>query len=240
MSWKEVWSNTECHYFSRAEKYSFSPETLDDLIDIMDFDISSQDWKKNISSILEKIDNNRPNKVLEVGCGAGAWLFPFYKMGSTVYGIDFLPYLIKCAKSIMPEGKFSVCAADKMALNKERFDLILCNSVFQYFSSAEYANNVLREMLSMLTDDGACLVTDLFCEENKEDYKMFRMSELKITEDEWDRRYSSADHLYLNREKTRDVCEKMGFDVKIINNMSIGYNHGRFRFDLLARRKNSI
>jgi len=95
-------------------------------------------------------------------------------------------------------------------------------------------------MLSLLCEDGVCLITDLFCEESKDDYKLFRMSELKITEDEWNRRYSAADHLYLNREKTRSICEKMGFDVKIINNMSIGYNHGRFRFDLLARRKANI
>ena len=237
MSWKEIWNNKDCHYFSKAKLFDFSPTSLDDLIDIMDFDITPEDWSKNISLILEKTEKSYPDKVLEVGCGAGAWLFPFYRMGSKVHGIDFLPYLIKCAKSIMPDGEFFTCDADRIPFEKEKFDLILCNSVFQYFKSIEYAEKVLCEMLSRMTPDGCCLITDLFCEEKKEDYKRFRMSELKISEEEWNSRYSSVDHLYLNKNSVKEKCEQMGFNTTIINNQFIGYNHGSFRFDLLVKGK---
>ena len=237
MTWKEVWSNTECNYYSRAKILNFSPRTLEDLIEIMDFDISSEDWEKNISVVMETSCNDIPKNILEVGCGAGAWLFPFYKMGSRVSGVDFLPYLIECAKSIMPEGRFYSADADEALFGEEKFDLILCNSVFQYFRSYEYAEKVLINMLSHLGDSGACLLTDLFCEDKKDEYKKFRIDELKISEEEWDRRYSSSGHLYLNRDRIKSLCSQNGFNAKIINNRFIGYNHSKFRFDLMIRRE---
>ena len=223
MTWKEVWSNTECNYYSRAKALNFSPRTLEDLIEIMDFDISSEDWEKNISVVMEASCNDIPKNILEVGCGAGAWLFPFYKMGSRVSGVDFLPYLIECAKSIMPEGRFYSADADKALFGEEKFDLILCNSVFQYFRSYEYAEKVLINMLSHLGDNGACLLTDLFCEDKKDEYKKFQSSPERIKYRAELVKYNRDKGTYGNGDK-KDASHKGG---KIVGFENQSKNRGR-------------
>ena len=50
----------------------------------------------------------RNQNVADVGCGAGAFLFPFFKRGMKCHGIDYSKNSIKICRKFITNGKFVV------------------------------------------------------------------------------------------------------------------------------------
>ena len=102
-TWKDIWNKQD----------RFNKIILDFLIKANGFDSGSgsfnvEDWIKYTKSIFDLIGIKKNDKVFEVGCGAGAFLFPLYLKGINVSGIDYSNQLIDIAKKFLPENSFSV------------------------------------------------------------------------------------------------------------------------------------
>lgn len=115
-------------------------------------------YVKNKVNLL-KISKN--SNILEYGCGAGAFLNILYKSNNNLYGIDYSLNLIKKAKKFLPNVLFVVGDYKKIEFFKKKFDIIISNSVFQYFDNHDYAKKVIYTMIKFLNKNGQILILDI-------------------------------------------------------------------------------
>ncbi len=109
-------------------------------------------------------------RVLEIGCGTGLLLARLASGCSSYVGTDVsasaLAHVHERLLSARPELSAIVelrpVAADGLdALAGRHFDLVVINSVAQYFPSVEYLVNVLRSAASLLAPGGSAFLGDL-------------------------------------------------------------------------------
>jgi amino acid adenylation domain-containing protein len=121
-------------------------------------------WK---TDILNAITNLRPSQVLEIGVGSGILMYPLLQNVKRFVGIDISSAVIDRHKTILREKRFNVdlyhCKADE--INRvsvgEKFDLIIINSVAQYFPNIAYFNTVLNKALQRLLPNGHIFIGDI-------------------------------------------------------------------------------
>lgn len=106
-------------------------------------------WKEMYQKIMS-FAGNGIKSVYEVGCGSGVNLFLFQnRMGEKVRlgGIDYSTGLIDIAKHIIDSNDLIRGEAENIDETK-KYDLVIADSVFQYFDGIGYGEAVLRKMLS--------------------------------------------------------------------------------------------
>lgn len=94
-------------------------------------------------------------KVLEVGCGDGGNLLPFYKKGCHVTGVDLSETRINDAKTFFDknnaEGQFIVADICTITELNHHYDIILCHDVIEHIEDKEF---FLRKIKTFLKNDG--------------------------------------------------------------------------------------
>ena len=164
LEWKKIWEN----------EFPSTNEQKQDLLDAPKFSLSylmkmsayystsPEDYQNNLLKIIKKArKTNESLDILEIGCGPGAALMVLKPFSKTISGVDYSPRLIEICKQVFPDGDFKVCEAINIDFPQKRFDLILSNSVFQYFPNTDYAIEVLNKMLLLLKASGAGVVLDI-------------------------------------------------------------------------------
>lgn len=101
--------------------------------------ISVEDWMKTSQKIIKNLQISNHSKVLEVGCGAGAMLWPLRDTGAQLYGVDYSETLLCKAKQANPDIKTVACEASALDLPSNMFDAVFSHGVFFYFHDYEYA-----------------------------------------------------------------------------------------------------
>lgn len=115
-------------------------------------------WRTFVEHVAETLDVGPGTSVFEVGCGAGALLFPLNENGYRVGGIDSSPGLVAQAVQAMPHGHFS--CSDAAALDPaEPWDVVVACGAFSMFPDLDYARGVLARMAAKATH--AIAVLDL-------------------------------------------------------------------------------
>ncbi|KDQ14085.1 hypothetical protein BOTBODRAFT_110384 [Botryobasidium botryosum FD-172 SS1] len=112
-----------------------------------------------------------PNdSVLEIGCGTGMILFSVARRCRDYTGIDFsIPSIEFIRSKLASQGlveKVTLIngAADQLAERlpeKQRFSLVIINSVTQYFGSRSYLEHVLNLCLDRVDDGGRIFLGDI-------------------------------------------------------------------------------
>jgi ubiquinone/menaquinone biosynthesis C-methylase UbiE len=80
--------------------------------------------------------------VLDVGCGTGVFAQEFSKRRLTVVGVDINPIMLPAARGYVPDGVFTMAAAERLPFPKAGFDLVFMGLLLH--ESDEQAE-VLRE-----------------------------------------------------------------------------------------------
>jgi SAM-dependent methyltransferase len=93
--------------------------------------------------------------VLDIGCGNGAMFEPLGFDKADYTGVDFSPSMIAVFAKRYPKLRLVVANGDEYR-DARSYDLILCNSVVQYFDSA-MLDRWLGNAVAMLAPDG-CIV----------------------------------------------------------------------------------
>jgi SAM-dependent methyltransferase len=227
-SWDEIWESRQLDPSARS--------TLSALVSADGFDtptgrLSEADWVNAIDGIVDQIELGANGSVFEVGCGAGAFLYVLYTRGNTVSGIDRSSTLVEYARSVMPQGEFEVADADDFDTTQP-VDTAICNSVFLYFPSLDYANRVIQRMAAKATRAVAILdVPDLATK----DEAIRRRVELAGGGEAYAARYEGLDHLYYAREWFVDALTAAGLtNIQIRTQPAGGSENGRFRFNVFA------
>ncbi len=128
------------------------------------------DWlASTIKTILLECDENKTKnkelKILEIGCGTGLVLFKMLPYCKKYIGTDISQSIVSSLKKkIKSQEHVTIlqCAAHEVHnIINEKFDVIILNSVIQYFPSANYLRSVVCNIKNLLSDTGFIFFGDI-------------------------------------------------------------------------------
>ena len=124
-----------------------------------------REWQQ---SAVDRIVALKPKRVLEIGVGSGLLLAQIAPHCTAYWGTDFSAGAIDALTAQLEyRDEFShvelrhQVAHDFVDLPTGFFDLIVLNSVVQYFPSAAYLREVIGQGVHLLTEDGAIFIGDV-------------------------------------------------------------------------------
>jgi cyclopropane fatty-acyl-phospholipid synthase-like methyltransferase len=205
--WQEIW---ERKGQEQVEDYD-----LETLLRLDGFDVglgraTPEAFLRVAEMVRREIDLGPGQRLLEVGCGAGALLWCFRDDGLKLCGVDYSSALIEHARRALPDGEFAVSEATDIAFTA---DAAVSVSVFHYFPDLDYARRVVDAMRKAAA---IVLIVDVPDEDTREEALE-------------ERRKAGSDpgeHLYYPRSF---------FDAKKTwTNDHPGWANGRFRFNALV------
>jgi amino acid adenylation domain-containing protein len=128
--------------------------------------IPADEMREWVEQTVVRIQALRPQRVLEIGCGSGLLLFRLASDCAEYVGTDFsavaLDYLRQQpALTELPQVRLLQRTADDFSDIAPGFDLVILNSVVQYFPSVGYLARVLAGALDVLAPGGALFVGDV-------------------------------------------------------------------------------
>lgn len=129
---------------------------------------SMQEWRDNT---VERIVRLKGRRILEIGSGAGLLFYPLLAHCDTYVATDFSTYAIDKLRhgasllQMQDKAQFAVCDAASILQTISTLgyqpDLIIINSVTQYFPSCDYLLDVLRQAMTLLKGQGQLFIGDV-------------------------------------------------------------------------------
>ena len=125
---------------------------------------------RGASAASPAVASETPAQVLEIGCGAGLQLFGLLDDCDRYVGTDVSPVCLaqlrgrlaaRGAPSRAVVTLLERTADDATGLEPGSFDVVVLNSVAQYFPSAAYLDRVLDTAIRLATGEGAIVLGDL-------------------------------------------------------------------------------
>ncbi|MBN9246592.1 MAG: LLM class flavin-dependent oxidoreductase, partial [Hyphomicrobium sp.] len=123
-----------------------------------------QDW---IERTVERVQDLRPQRILEIGCGTGMILLRVAPNCDRYHGIDLSEAALARVRAEADHKGLGNVVLTQMAANAVAsldggpFDTIVINSVAQYFPNVDYFVDVLKQCLEKLAPGGAIFVGDV-------------------------------------------------------------------------------
>jgi len=124
-----------------------------------------QEW---LDGTIARIQLLQPKKVLEIGCGVGLLLQHLAPLCSMYIGTDFSPAALAQVrqwtsrrKDLLHVQLLRRSAMELQDLPAGSFDLVILNSVVQYFPDIDYLVAVLQEAVRLLCPGGKIFVGDI-------------------------------------------------------------------------------
>jgi hypothetical protein len=195
-NWEKIWNKRE--EYSHLKVHAES-KVIDKLLALDGFDsptgfIKTDSWINFIDDLKSKYGILHTDSIFEVGCGAGAFLYPFYLSSNSVGGIDYSKNLINSCNKLMPHGDFDLNEAKNLNI-EEKYDFVVSFSVFFYFTSYEYAELTLKRMYEkcrkgIMILDVPNLSTRDICEKNRRGV---------LSDEEYEAKYENLKHLYYDK-----------------------------------------
>ncbi|MGB7493653.1 MAG: class I SAM-dependent methyltransferase [Candidatus Acidiferrum sp.] len=227
-NWKEVW---EDRAGGPHQESTLAQMMALDGMDSGFADTTENVWQQFVRHSAQKMGVYAGASIFEVGCGAGAYLYEYYKQGFRVGGLDSSATLLKHARDAMPSGEwFHGEACDLETLT--RYDFVVSCGVFHYFPSLQYAQEVLKRMASKATTSVAVL--DVPDRERWGDAMAARRS--KVGEEEYDRRYKGLKHLYYSKEWFQSELNGLTKSKIQVEDSNAGWLNSNYRFNVYASR----
>ncbi len=145
-------------YFGVATYDKFKNENLDEFAKDEFFE-TGETYVEKIWDEIENsfIENFKPKRILDFGCGVGRLTLPLAKRGEEAVGVDISPQMIEeakknCAEYGIENIKFAE-SDENLSKVEGSFGLIHSFIVFQHINP-KIGENIIRRMIEMLADDG--------------------------------------------------------------------------------------
>ena len=120
-----------------------------------------------VDATVRRLTSLRPARVLEIGCGTGLLLHRLAPACESYVGLDFSRVALeRLGRSVAARGLRQVTLLEQRAdalddLPREHFDLVVLNSVVQYFAGAEMLRRVLDGAVGRTAPGGTIFVGDV-------------------------------------------------------------------------------
>lgn len=135
-------------------------------------EIPRSEMKIWLNETLDRIKKLKPKSVLEIGCGTGMILAGIAPHVERYFGFDMSDKVIERLKEQVNKKGWSHVSLSMGSANEilndisltqsaAQYDLIIINSVAQYFPSKEYLKNVLDNAAKLLCPNGHIFIGDL-------------------------------------------------------------------------------
>lgn len=214
--WRDIWTQK----FGRDD----APLHHADGFDLL----SEAQWAALVSAFKRVVGSVEGRDVMEVGCGAGAFL-QYFREAKSLSGVDYVPAAAqRIARHL--SGKFYHAGADALPFADASFDLVLSFGVFFYFDSLAYARRALDEMLRTLRPRGDIFIFDV----NDAD-KRDLAAQIRAQEGRKDIERSAAEtsHLFYPKSFFLDYARSRDLKIAIVDETQLGapFHSGvRYRF----------
>jgi ubiquinone/menaquinone biosynthesis C-methylase UbiE len=230
--WRAVWAN-------KGTRHDLDGMTLLDLLALDGFDtgggkMNEAMWFKLNQRIRRDLEIRQGHSLLEVGCGAGAFLLPFTLKGIAVSGVDYSPTTIEIARMVLPGAELHHAEANRLPFSADRFDRIVSMGVFHYFPSWDYTERVLEEMLRVLRPGGRCMVMDIndLAKRKEAERKRSRLIGAKL----YRKMYRGLGHKYFNRQWFVRFAQRHGLEYELSDQDITHYGNSDWRFNFCFRK----
>lgn len=225
--WRRTWDGGK---YKTAEA-SLSLRALLDLNAY--YSVTEGAWQEYVRDTINKLGKtNREATILEIGCGAGAFLHVLEPMFDNLWGVDFSQRQIELCRQALPSGNFTVCEARDIDFQENFFDLVLSNGVFQYFPDFDYAKVVLSKMLAILKANGVGVVLDVNDIEHKDAYIALK------TKTRGEEFLQLPPQIHYPQEMFIEFAETNGLAYRIEQLSIQNYSNTSFRFNFLFWKEN--
>lgn len=236
MNWQNIWENRD------KISHNYNDTTLQKLIKYDGFDsgagsLNHEQWMEMIKGFWSLASVNEKSNVLEVGCGAGAFLYAMKKLANfNAYGIDYSKALIKIARMHIPDGNFFISEANKLPDFKNNFDLIIFHGVVHYFPNFEYLEKSLIECKKYLRNNGTLYLMDICDKDKEKDYHIHRRQAYPDPK-EYDLKYKELPHLFVDKVQLLETLDNEELcDTKFFPHFIKDYGNSEFRFNIQIKR----
>lgn len=164
--------------------------------------------------LLTPLNIEKNDKVLECGCGAGAFLFELKNLFGVddITGVDYSAELLKHANSHL-DGKFYCGLITNMQfLKSNMYDVVVSFSVFHYLESEAMSLTAVKEFVRVAKPGAKIYIGDINDLDKTDIYRTMRKeTHEKYTTD------IIADHLMLPQSFfTKTVCNEIE-NVKVLS-----------------------
>ena len=225
-SWKEIWNKDD-----RVNKI-----ILDMLIKADGFDsptgsFTVDDWIEYTDTLYARLEIKENDSIFDVGCGSGAFVYPFYLKSHHIGGIDYSKKLVSLANAIMPDGEFVNEEAIEIDI-QDKYNIIVSHGVFFYFKDLEYAKKVIVKMIKKSNREIA--IFDINDETKQKMYHALRMQ--TMTKEEYKKKHEGLEHLFFTKEFFRDIAKEHNLEIEIWDQDFEKYNNSKFRFNVILRK----
>lgn len=106
-------------------------------------------------NLINKLNIQKNQNILDVGCGKGEWLFAASQKGAKPAGVDLSSKAIKVCQCIMPQGEFHTTPAEKLPFENDKFDFVSCLGSLEHFVNPKQA---IEEMIRVAKKNARFLI----------------------------------------------------------------------------------
>lgn len=127
-------------------------------------EVQMREW---VDERVQQILQQKPDRVLEIGCGTGLLLFRIAPHCTQYWATDFSSRSLQVVQQQLttqnlPQVKlFHKLATDFTEIETNSFDAVILNSVVQYFPSIDYLLQVLQNAIQTVTPGGFIWIGDV-------------------------------------------------------------------------------
>jgi len=139
----------------------FSGEAWDALYDEQGPQLDNWKFIQRKLRVEELLANEKPGRLLDVGCGTGPMAPAFLQRGWEFHGLDIAPKMIEHARRRFanePRAKFYVGRIEQAEFPANHFDAVIAMGLLEYLNDAELAA-AMKEMARVLKPGGVMVIS---------------------------------------------------------------------------------
>lgn len=168
--------------------------------------------------------------VFELGCGSGVNLFLIGRRGGYVLGgMDYSESLLKSAAGVLKDTELIHGDAAEMPVDK-KYDIVMEESVFEYFSSPEYAEKVARLMIEK--SNRLAYFGGIYDRALEEEMMAYRRSVIP----DYDERYKGLDKSFYSKAWFEKLAAEYGRKIVFTEVDNPEYLNGKYQYNCYIYR----